>query len=301
MPRLPKPGETLAASGGGHYLPGGKGANQAAAAARLGHATALIGQVGSDGAGELLRGALAEAGVELGLLSTTAAAPTGQAIILLQPGGENSIIIVAGANAAWSAPPLSALAALADCGCCLLLQREIPDSVNLAAARAAHAAGVTVVLDAGGADGPLDPELLACVSILSPNETELSRLVGLPTTERGGEPSEPLVLAAAAALQSQGVGTVLVKLGANGSMLVPPAPGAPLRQPALHAQSVVDTTGAGDCFTAAFAVALTEGLSSAEALRFASAAACICVQRLGAMPSLPSRGEVDALLASQPL
>ena len=136
--------------------------------------------------------------------------------------------------------------------------------------------------------------------VLSPNETELARLTGLPTADASGAVSEPLVLAAAAKLQSSGVREVLVKLGVDGSLLVPPAPAAPLRQRALLAPAVVDTTGAGDCFTAAYAVALTEGAAAQAALRFASAAACLCVQRLGAMPSLPHREEVDALLAAQP-
>ncbi len=176
----------------------------------------------------------------------------------------------------------------------LLLQREVPESVSLAAAAAAHAAGVPVVLDAGGDETPISDALLACVTILSPNETELARLTGMPTD--GGDAA---VLAAARALQARGVTHVLVKLGSHGSLLVPPeAEGAPIRQPALRAAKVVDTTGAGDCFTAAFGVALMEGMGHAAALRFASAAACVCVQRMGAMPSLPSRQEVEALLAS---
>ena len=138
--------------------------------------------------------------------------------------------------------------------------------------------------------------------------------------------TEAAVLAAAAALQARGVAYVLVKLGASGSLLVPPPPAAPIRQPALRAakvrvlpggcdagvharahsatsppraHQVVDTTGAGDCFTAAFGVALMEGMPHAAALRFASAAACLCVQAMGAMPSLPLRADVDALLAAQ--
>ncbi len=307
--RLPAPGETISATGGGVTIPGGKGANQAATAALLGHTTSFIGQTGRDAPATLLRDALTQCGVSLEHCAAVDA-PTGQAIIILQPDGENSIIIVGGANVAWSAPPAAALDAVSRAGL-LLLQREVPESVSIAAARAARAAGVPVILDAGGDETPIADELLKNVTILSPNETELvralcalyyhertpltrqqARLTGMRTD--GGEAD---VLAAAAALQSRGVDTVLVKLGAHGSLLVPPAPGTPTRQQAFRAEKVVDTTGAGDCFTASFAVALLEGRSHADALRFASAAACICVQRKGAIPSLPKRSEVDQLLA----
>jgi len=288
--RLPLPGETICATGGGEVLPGGKGANQAAAAARLCCPTVFVGQTGRDGAGAMLREQLAASGV---LLEHTAevAGPTGQAVILLQPDGENSIILVPGANAAWTTPQDHALDAVRSAGL-LLLQREVPESVSLAAARAAHAAGVPVVLDAGGDEQPICAELLACITYLSPNETELARLTGLPTEGEAG------VLAACAALHARGVEHLLVKLGASGSLLS--SRGAePVRQPAFRAPQVVDTTGAGDCFTAAFAVGLLEGLAPPAAMRFASAAACLCVQARGAMPSLPRRPAVDALLAAQ--
>jgi ribokinase len=293
--RLPKPGETLCASGGGRVFPGGKGANQAAAAARLGLPTAFVGQTGRDGAGQLLRSALSDCGVTLHHCAQVDE-PSGQAIIVLQPGGENSIIIVPGANAAWLEPGADALAAVASAKL-LLLQREVPESVSLAAARAAFAAGVPVILDAGGDDSPICAELLRLATYISPNETELARLSGLSTS--GGEED---VLRAARHLQTtQGARAVLVKLGAHGCLLVPPPPGAPLRQLAFKpARGVVDTTGAGDCFTAAFGVALVEGRTPAEALRFASAAAVLAIQTMGAMPSLPSRREVDELLASLP-
>ena len=321
--RLPQPGETVAATGGGVTLPGGKGANQAAAAALCGYPTCFVGQTGRDAPAGVLRSALSQCGVDL-THCTSVDSPTGQAIIVLQPDGENSIIIVGGANTAWSAPGEEALRQVAASGM-LLLQREVPESVSLVAARAARAAGVPVILDAGGNEDPICEELLGLVTVLSPNETELSRLTGLPTD------TEAHILAAASALQQRGVDTVLVKLGSQGSLLVPPHGGAPVRQPAFKADKVrahggllwvlccpcmshsltsipcsrpflqvVDTTGAGDCFTASFAVALLQGRSHGEAMRFASAAACLCVQRMGAMPSLPRRQEVDEFLAQQP-
>ncbi|KAI8473299.1 MAG: Ribokinase-like protein [Monoraphidium minutum] len=292
--RVPTPGETLGAASMA-FFPGGKGANQAAAAARLGYPTYFIGEAcatGTDAYAAPLRDALAGCGVRLDYLGATEG-PSGTAVILLQPSGENSIIIVGGANQdarSWALPP-PALDLLRSAGA-VLLQREVPEDVNIAVAKAARGAGVPVILDAGGVDAPVPDDLLSQVSILSPNETELGRLTRLPTGSDGD------VEAAARSLMARGVGQVLVKLGGEGSMHLP-GPGAPaLRQAAVPAPKVVDTTGAGDCFTAAFAVALLEGLEPQAALRFASAAASICVGRAGAMPSLPSVEEVQELLDS---
>jgi ribokinase len=283
--RLPLPGETLP----GHKAavrPGGKGANQAAAAARLGLPTRFAGRFGTDAFAAPLRSALAEAGADLSP-SRDVPGPTGQAFILLQQGGENSIVLVGGANRAWEAEPRFELAGAG----ALLLQREIPDSVNLAAARAARTAGVPVVLDCGGDDTPLPTELLALIDVVSPNESELARLTGLPTED------DDAVLAAARWLQARGVGTVLVKLGSRGCLLVP-AVGDTIRQTAFRVP-VVDTTGAGDCFTGAYTVGLVEGLPEARRLRLACAAAALCVQGLGAMPSMPTRAATEAFLATQ--
>ncbi|GFR41527.1 hypothetical protein Agub_g2223 [Astrephomene gubernaculifera] len=289
--RLPKPGETLAAASI-ETVPGGKGANQAAAAARAGYPTFFVGQFGKDDPNAtLLRGALNGCGVDL-THAQDVAGPCGTALILLQSGGENSIIIVGGANqASWSlSEPVKQLLATAGA---VLLQREIPEQVNIEVARLAHTAGVPVFLDAGGVEGPISPELLSYLAVLSPNETELARLTGMPTD------SEDQVLAAAGKLLDAGVKAVLVKLGAEGSLLLPGRGEAPVRQRAFKAPEVVDTTGAGDCFTACYAVALLQGCPPAAALRFASAAACLCVQRRGAMPSLPAREEVELLLGAE--
>lgn len=283
--RLPAPGETLP-GGNAAVRPGGKGANQAAAAARLGLPTRFAGRFGTDAFAAPLRAALAEAGADLAP-SRDVPGPTGQAFILLQKGGENSIVLVGGANRAWEDRPAFDLAGAG----ALLLQREIPEAVNLAAASAARAAGVPVVLDCGGDDAPLPAGLLALIDVLSPNESELARLTGLPTGD------EAQVLAAARALQALGVGTVLVKLGARGCLLVPRS-GPPIRQAAFTVP-VVDTTGAGDCFTGAYTVGLVEGLPEAQRLRLACAAAALCVQGLGAMPSMPRRAAVEAFLAQQ--
>lgn len=279
--RLPRPGETLAGRDPA-LRPGGKGANQAACVARLGVASRFVGQVGDDGAGAMLRDALVEAGVEVDRLATVAG-PSGQALILLQDDGENSIILVGGANQAWAGFPETCL----DGAAAVLLQREIPEAINLAAVQAAQARDIPVILDVGGAEGGLPDALLAGISVLSPNETELARLTGLPTE------TEEQILAAAATLTARGVGTVLIKLGSRGSLLV--EDDRVWRQ-GIFAADVADTTGAGDCFTASYAVALVEGRAPQDRLRFAAAAAAICVSRLGAMPSMPDRPAVEALL-----
>ncbi|KAH6557182.1 hypothetical protein KP509_1Z130200 [Ceratopteris richardii] len=182
--RLPAPGETIAAHAG-RTLPGGKGANQAACAAHLSHPTFFVGQVGEDAHGNLLRQSLRTYGVNLEYLNSVTE-PTGHAVVMLQPGGQNSIIIVGGANVSWTrtkntsshfSPHIQQLI----CGAgAILLQREIPDIVNIEAAKIACSANVPVILDVGGADTPIPEEFLQYVSVLSPNETELARLTGAP-------------------------------------------------------------------------------------------------------------------------
>ncbi|GAX74133.1 hypothetical protein CEUSTIGMA_g1582.t1 [Chlamydomonas eustigma] len=288
--RLPKPGETMAAS---HLeiLPGGKGANQAAAASKLGYETYFVGQVGQDANATMLRESLAACGTDLTHLREVDG-PSGTALILLQQSGENSIVIVGGANQSHWVLTDAVKDIIRSAGS-VLLQREIPEDVNVQVAQIAKAAGVAVLLDAGGVEGPICPDLLACLSCLSPNETELNRMTGLPTD------TIEQVHVAADSLMRLGVGSVLVKLGSDGSLLIPGAGQPIIRQHAIKAPIVMDTTGAGDCFTAAYCVALLEGKKGTDALLFASAAASICVRRKGAMPSLPSREEVDDLIKEQ--
>ncbi|ESW21426.1 hypothetical protein PHAVU_005G070000 [Phaseolus vulgaris] len=290
--RLPLEGETLAAKSG-EMLAGGKGANQATCSAKLSHPTYFIGQVGDDAYGSLVTGALRSGGVRLDNLTVVPSVPTGHAVVMLQSNGQNSIIIIGGANSSgWpSALPGQHLDLVAQASI-VLLQREIPDYVNAQVAQAARNAGVPVVLDAGGMDGPFPPQLLNFVDILSPNETELARITGMPTQ------SFEQIAQAALKCHELGVKQILVKLGHKGSALFVEGE-KPIQQPAIFAKTVVDTTGAGDTFTAAFAVALVEGKSRKECLRFAAAAACLCVQVKGASPSMPDRKSVLDILNRQ--
>ncbi|XP_020528594.1 uncharacterized protein LOC18443326 isoform X2 [Amborella trichopoda] len=263
--RLPKEGETVAAKRG-QTLAGGKGANQAACAGMLDyHPTYFIGQVGEDAHGRLVTDALAQGGICLEHVKRVEGEPTGHAVVmLLGSDGQNSIIIVGGANTSgWPDPlPEEDLWVVRNAGV-LLLQREIPDAVNIQVAKAANSAHVPVILDAGGMEGPIPRELLKAVDIFSPNETELARLTGMPT-----DTSEQIA-EGISKCHEMGVKQVLLKLGAKGSALFTEGEERPIIQPIIATSKVVDTTGAGDTFTAAFAVALVEGKSNKECLKFA--------------------------------
>jgi ribokinase len=286
--RLPLVGETVRGQDAA-VLPGGKGANQAVAASRLGVETWFAGKVGSDAYAPLLETALENAGVHQDFLQQIDG-PSGQAIILSQPvSGENTIIVIGGANQEWYELDDAVHERLRTVGA-LLLQNEIPDSVNLEAAHAARRAGVPVIFDVGGNAGKMLPSLLPLIDILSPNEQELAVLSGMPTHTNED------ILSAARALQARGAHALLIKLGARGALWVPEN-GKPIFHAAFTVKTV-DTTGAGDCFTAAYAVATVGGMQPEASLRFACAAAALSVMRKGAIPSMPSRDAVKRFLLS---
>ncbi|KAK9070569.1 hypothetical protein SSX86_010971 [Deinandra increscens subsp. villosa] len=289
--RLPKEGETISAKTG-QTLAGGKGANQAVCGGMLSYPTYFMGRVGKDAHGKLIMDALEGGGVLTDHLDEVSQVPTGHAVVMLQSDGQNSIIIVGGANMCGWPENLddSDLEIVKNAGI-VLLQREIPDSINIQVAKAARSAGVPVILDAGGMDAPVPAQLLKHVDILSPNESELARLTGMQT-----ESFEQISLAVAKCHQL-GVKEVLVKLGGRGSVLFTQGK-EPIKQSIIEAEKVLDTTGAGDTFTAAYAVAFVEGKPKAECLRFAAAAASLCVQVKGAIPSMPRRKAVLDLLQS---
>ncbi|MFI1012297.1 ribokinase [Streptomyces sp. NPDC020965] len=271
----PKRGETVTGRAFS-TIPGGKGANQAVAAARAGGDVAMIGAVGTDEFGAPLRHTLVASGVDIDLLRT-AEGPSGTAHIVVDDEGGNAIVVVPGANGTVTAltPGDETLIATADA---LLLQLELPLSAVIDGARAAHRHGVRTVLTPAPAQ-PLPPELLAVTDLLVPNEHEATALTG------AADPH-----AAAKALLRQ-VPEVVITLGAAGSLHA--RRGAePVIVPAPRV-TAVDTTGAGDTFVGTLAVALGEGRPVEAALHWAATAAALCVQRPGASTSMPYRPEID--------
>lgn len=302
LKRLPARGETVTAvSPAFQRALGGKGANQAFACARLGFATRFVGVFGSDEGGQWLYEQLASAGVQLSLSHNDTRLASGTGLVLLEPSGSATAVVLGGANAGgWRTDEelrVDAAAAVADgTVSAVLLQREVPERVNIVYAAAARAAGVPVHLDAGGEDSAPSPVLLAAVDYLSPNESELERLTGLST----GTDSEALAAAERLLTASPGL-AVLATLGPRGALLLRRSSEATWVEPVPLLDGVlVDATAAGDSFRAAFAVALAEHQPLAAALRYASAAGAVAASRAGAAPSLPTRADVDSLLAKHP-
>jgi ribokinase len=262
-------------------IPGGKGANQAIAAARAGATVSMIGAVGNDGFGTRLRSTLEHSGVTTDHLRTIEG-PSGTAHIVVDDEGGNAIVVIPGANGTVTAlaPGDEGLIATADA---LLLQLEIPLNAVLAGAEAARRHGVRTILTPSPAQ-PLPPRLLSAIDLLVPNEHEAAALTGVT------DPRE-----AAAALLDQ-VPEVVVTLGAAGSLYAARGT-APLTVPAPRV-TAVDSTGAGDTFVGTLAVALGEGREMPEALAWASAAAALSVQRPGASSSMPYRSEIDTQAGS---
>ncbi|MFD9729819.1 ribokinase [Streptomyces sp. NPDC059072] len=276
VPKAPRLGETVTGRAF-RTVPGGKGANQAVAAARSGGEVVMIGAVGADEFGVRLRSALASAGVETAGLRTVEGA-SGTAHITVDDEGGNSIIVIPGANALLTGLEAGDEARIARAGS-LLLQLELPLSAVLAGALCARAHGVRTVLTPAPVQ-PLPAELLAAVDLLVPNEHEAAALTGL---------TDP-VQAAGALLDD--VPEVVITVGAAG-VLYAARGREPLTVPAPRVRAV-DTTAAGDTFVGALVVALGEGRPVPEALRWASYAAALSVQRPGAQDSMPTRTETDA-------
>lgn len=288
-PRLPQPGETLMGSHF-HTAPGGKGANQAYAAAKLGGAgsTAMLGRVGDDDFGRQMLANLVAVGCGVEGVRALHGA-SGVALILIAESGQNSIVVVPGANDQFSAADIAADAQLLRGARYALLQLEVPLPTTLAAARTARAAGLEVILDPAPAPEQLPAELLQSVDVLTPNETEASLLVGRKAADISVDDAHTI----AGELQSRGVRHVIIKLGAKGCLLLEGDTATHVPAPMVKA---VDTTGAGDNFNAAFAVACAEGASRLDACQFAVHAAAISVTRMGCQASVPSRTELDAYL-----
>lgn len=288
-PRLPARGENLTA----HSLRvglGGKGANPAVALARLGAVAHLVACVGDDDFGRHALAALVDEGVDVQGVAVLPDAATGAALIMVDDAGENTILVVNGANDRLT--PERVATAIADIGPelgAVLVTFEIPQDAVAAAVRAGVRRGVPVVVDAGP-PRRYPPETWQGATVLSPNEEEAATLLGHPVGAGAA------VAHSARQLLATGVQAVVLKLGARGS-LVCTAQGETWVSP-LHVP-VVDTTGAGDAYTAALVMGMLEGMGLVGAARFASAAGALAVTRLGTMNAMPTRAEVDALLAAQ--
>ena len=284
VPRLPGPGETVT-DGTLLVNHGGKGANQAVAARRLGGDVRLIGCVGRDASGAAIRAALAGEGIGVDGVAETATAATGTALIVVDPAGENQIAVAPGANRALTVEYVRGRVADFAWAEVVVCQLEIPLPCVAVALTLAREHGVTTVLNPAPVPaGPLD--VLPLVDYLTPNATEAQRLSGVSVRAPASAG------AAARKLREAGARTVIVTLGKDGAL----AYGAETEHVLAFPVQAVDTTAAGDAFNAGLAVALAEGRPLREALTFASATAALTCTRRGAQASLPTREEVARLV-----
>ena len=293
VPRLPAPGETVLGRDF-QMIPGGKGANQACAAGKLGAGsvlTRMVGKVGYDLFADHLKASLAAAGVDVSAVHATKSQPTGVALIWVEESGQNSIVVASGANHALPASEVEAMRPIFRGARFVLFQLETPLQTVGAALHVAREEGARTILDPAPAQ-PLPAGLLDHVDILTPNESEACLLLGR-APERLSFEQAPHV---AAELLARGPKAVILKLGELGCYYAD-------RQQSLRAPGFAvearDTTAAGDTFNGGLAVALAEERPPDQALAFANAAAALSVTRLGAQASIPTRNEVEELLAAR--
>ncbi len=284
--RLPRAGETIHGEGL-QRIPGGKGANQAVAAARQGAAVAMVGRVGNDDFGTELRRTLAAADVDVTHVIQDEDAVTGTAVIIVDQQGENCIVISAGANGRVASADLEQLTPLFSQAKLLLLQFEIPLEAVAQTAQLASQHGVRVILNPAPAHA-ISRDLLQQIDIIVPNEGELQMLTGLPVTTLDE------VTTAARQLRADGIETVIVTLGGDGALLV--SADVVEHIPAYQV-NVVDTTGAGDTFIGTLAAALSHGHPLQVAVKRATAAAALAVTKFGAQPSLPTAAELETFIS----
>ncbi|ATL92581.1 ribokinase [Aeromonas sp. CU5] len=288
VPHFPRPGETLT----GHsyqVVPGGKGANQAVAAARLGAPVSFIARIGDDAIGHQMKTGFAKDGIDVSAVELDDTLPTGIAIIYVSDEGENSIGISAEANGALSPAVVQRHETMIANAHTLLLQLEVPLESVFEAARLARAHGTRVVLNPAPAR-PLSSDLLALVDLITPNQTEAELLTGVKVTD------EASAREAAARFHQMGIADVMITLGSQGvycsneqqQQLIPG-----------FRVEAVDTTAAGDTFNGALLAAELAGAEFSDAVRFAHGAAALSVTKFGAQSSIPSKAEVDAFLLTQ--
>jgi ribokinase len=285
MQRMPRPGETVH----GHKFvigPGGKGSNQAVAAARLGADVTFVGRVGQDVFSEVALRMWQQENISTRFVIRDPENSTGVAPIFVDDSGENSIVVVLGANLAISTVDIDAAADTIGQADVLIVQLEINYDATAYALKVAKERGIRTILNPAPA-GQVAPDVLALADFITPNETELEALAGKP-----GTPVEE----AARSLLTTDDQTTIVTLGAQGAQSV-------RKDGSIHVPTykvdVVDTTGAGDAFNGGLAVALAEGKNLRDSIAFANATAALCVTRPGTAPSMPRRHEVDSLMAAQ--
>ena len=293
-PRFPAAGETVV---GHQFLTygGGKGANQAVAAGRMGAQVSMVGRVGDDIFAPQALKALVDSGVDVSPVGITPATSTGIAVITIDDSAQNQIIQVLGANDTCGEEEEARVVALLDGASTLLLQLEVSVELSLRCAQAAKERGVRVILDPSPVR-PVPAAFYSCCDIITPNETDAHALVGAPVTDRAS------AARAAGTLLETGVGAAIVTLGPQGAYYATGATGNATGGEFVPAFPVnaVDSVGAGDAFNGALAAALGEGYDLGRAVRIASAAGALSVTRSGAQDSMPSRAEVEALLRTEP-
>lgn len=278
---FPKPGETII-GGSFSMIPGGKGANQAVAAARLGGEVALVAQIGNDPFGTANLHNYQNEGIDTAYVEQDSEAPSGIALITVDKSGENTIIVASGANARMNVDNLERASMLFEWADVVLLQLEIPMAVVTESAKMAKARGKTVILNPAPAQA-LPSELLENVDIITPNETEAEFLTGVSVSDVSS------AALAAARFNASGIQQVIITLGENGAFLADGKTNAIIPTQSVKA---VDTTAAGDTFNGALAVALGKGEAINNAMVFALKAATLSVQRLGAQSSIPYLSEL---------
>ena len=288
-PRLPTVGETLLADNF-KIGPGGKGANAAVAVQRAGGAAVLVGCIGDDDFGRMEMAALQEEGVDVNAVAVHPEASTGVGIAMIDANGENTILGVLGANDYLTSDDVTrALALHRNTLDGILVNFEVPEPAVAAAVQLGTDYGVPVIVDAGPAR-PYTPETWRNCTILTPNEQETETLVGYPVSD------DATAERAARELLGMGPSAVVLHRGAHGALLV--TPDNTIHIPSFSVD-VVDTTGAGDAFSGTLSVAVAEGLPLVDAIRRANAAGALAVTRLGTLPVMPTRQEVDAFLERQ--
>jgi ribokinase len=287
--RFPEPGETVVGSRFLTYA-GGKGANQAVAAARMGTHVTMVGRVGNDVFGPQLRQGLAAAGVDVSGVAVAEGSSSGIAVINIDASAQNRIIQIPGANHTCGEAEVERVTRALPGASALLLQLEVPVDLSLRVAQVAASLGKTVILDPGPVR-PLPSDFYSCCRMITPNETEAQALVGFPVVDLSS------AARAAAELLSRGIGIAVIKLGAMGVYYATSEGGAYVPPFSVRA---VDSVAAGDAFNGALAVALAEGNDLAKAMRLAAAAGALAVTKFGAQDSMPTREDVEELLYVQP-